>query len=134
MLENYSKLIAIEAETMLGMFRKDIVPAAYTYLHRLADTGRSMKEMCPDVACGQLCVMIEALCGQTDALQSKAALLEGELAAAKQETDVKKAALVFRNRVLPAMDSARAVADSIEQQIGEKYWPYPTYGALLYGV
>ncbi|MDL2324614.1 glutamine synthetase III [Ruminococcaceae bacterium OttesenSCG-928-A16] len=134
MLEGYSKLIAIEAGTMLEMIRKDIVPAAYTYLHRLADTGRSMKEMCPDLVCGQLGGMIEALCGMMDELQDKANALAEELATAKQESDDKKAALLFRKKVLPAMEVARGVADIIEQHIGEKYWPYPTYGSLLYGV
>ena len=132
MLENYAKVITIEADTMLEMSRKDIVPAAYTYLHRLADTGLSIKELCPGSDCEQLGGMVENLCGLTENLQKQAEGLERELAEAKKEQDAKKAALLFRKQVLPAMEAVRSVADSLEEQIGEKYWPYPTYGALLF--
>ena len=134
MLENYAKMISIEAETMLEMIRKDIVPAAYTYLKRLSETGLAMKKFCPDLGCTELGSMVENLYKLTDDLQKKAKNLSEELACTKTKIGAEKAALEFWKNVLPAMEAARTVADAIEEQIGEKYWPYPTYGDLLFGV
>ena len=134
MLEGYCKTINIEAETMVEMIRKEIVPAAYTYLKRLAETGLSMQALCPGLDCGGVGSLVEELNGLVANLQQKNDALCAVAEEARGETDAQQAALVFRNRVLPAMEDARAVADAIEERIGEKYWPYPTYGDLLYGV
>ncbi len=134
MLEGYSKLIAIEADTMVEMVRKDIIPASYTYLKRLAETGLSMQQLLPALSCDGLGRMVEELSALTDELREKATALESACALAKQSAPAQQAALDFRNRVLPAMAAVRQVADAIEERIGEKYWPYPTYGDLLFGV
>ena len=133
MLENYCKLIVIEAETMLEMIRKDIVPACYTYLKRLAETGLSLQKLCPDLDCGGTRAMAAEICTLADDLRGKAETLEqtvGDMPGADAQT----AALYARRSLLPAMEAARAVADTLESRIGEKYWPYPTYGDLLFGV
>ena len=133
MLENYGKLVSIEAETMLEMIHKDIVPACYTYLKRLAETGLSLQSLCPGLDCSGTKAMAAELCSLVDSLQSKAAALEQVVSAVRPD-DAREAALYVRHTLIPAMEAARGVADTLESRIGEKYWPYPTYGDLLFGV
>lgn len=133
MLENYCKLIVIEAETMLEMIRKDIVPACYTYLKRLAETGLSLQKLCPDLDCSGTKTMATEISTLVDDLRGKAETLE-QTVDDMPHADAQTAALYSRHTLLPAMEAARAVADTLESRIGEKYWPYPTYGDLLFGV
>lgn len=134
MLENYCKIISIEADTMLEMIRKDIVPATYTYLKRLSETGLSMREMVPSLSCEGLSAMITRLCSLVEDLEKDTDILLAETEAAGKISDAEEAAMAFRHKVLPAMEKARTTADTLETEIGEKYWPYPTYGDLLYSV
>ncbi|MFV0412869.1 MAG: glutamine synthetase type III, partial [Oscillospiraceae bacterium] len=135
LLENYCKIITIEAETMVEMIRKDIVPASYTYLKRLTETGIATQKLCPGADCGGITEIVEEICALTSSLQAKNAALEKTLAKVKAaEGSEADHAKEFQALVLPAMEDARAVADSIEERIGEKYWPYPTYGELLFNV
>lgn len=92
MLENYGKLVSIEAETMLEMIHKDIVPACYTYLKRLAETGLSLQSLCPGLDCSGTKAMAAELCSLVDSLQSKAAALEQAVSAVRPD-DAREAAL-----------------------------------------
>lgn len=135
LLEHYCKIISIEAGTMVEMIRKDIVPAAYTYLKRLSETGLSMQKLCPTLDCGGIGGMVEELYGLASTLQKKnEALAEALAGVQNSKKDGARLAKLYQTKVLPAMQAARAVADSIEERIGEKYWPYPTYGELLFDV
>ena len=118
---------------MLEMIHKDIVPACYTYLKRLAETGLSLQSLCPGLDCSGTKAMAAELCSLVDSLQSKAAALEQAVSAVRPD-DAREAALYVRHTLIPAMEAARGVADTLESRIGEKYWPYPTYGDLLFGV
>ena len=119
MLENYGKLVSIEAETMLEMIHKDIVPACYTYLKRLAETGLSLQSLCPGLDCSGTKAMAAELCSLVDSLQSKAAALEQAVSAVRPD-DAREAALYVRHTLIPAMEAARGVADTLESRIGEK--------------
>ncbi|MDR1088167.1 MAG: glutamine synthetase III [Coriobacteriales bacterium] len=133
-LETYAKTINIEAETMLEMIRKDIVPAAYTYLKRLSETGLSLRAFDSTLPCDGLQDIVSQLCSQVEALERRAVTLNDELQDVLTISDPTACALACKDRVLPAMEAAREMADELEYGIGEKYWPYPTYGDLLYGV
>lgn len=132
--ENYNKVINIEALTSIEMLRKDIVPAAYTYLKRLSETGLAIKKLIGDSECDTISGTVKELCTLTGELQAKATALEETLAEVQSIEDATEASFAFHNKVLAAMEDARAVADTLESKIGEKYWPYPTYGDLLFGV
>ncbi len=133
-LQTYCKTLTIEAETMLEMIRKDIIPAAYTYLKRLSETGLSLKQFEPNLRCKGLRGIVAQLCGQVEELEERSDELRIVLCKALEVNNPTSAALVFKDTVIPAMEAARNVADVLECSIGEKYWPYPTYGDLLYGV
>jgi len=135
LLENYVKILSIETETMIEMINKDIVPAAYTYLKRLSETGLQLKQLVPELKSIGIVDLIKKISDTTDSLIAKSAEL------AKIYEEVKAAdggaeeeGLAIRKRIVPAMAAARADADYLETLIGEKYWPYPTYGDLLFYV
>ncbi len=133
-LENYCKVIRIEALTMAEMVRKDIIPAAYTYLKRLSETAVAVKTACPELDCAMEINMLKYLRTLTDSLYVNINRLEGILTEAEECGSAEEAALYYRDKVLPVMGELRSAADEIERFVGEKYWPYPTYGELLYSV
>ncbi|WP_455611444.1 glutamine synthetase III family protein [Cloacibacillus porcorum] len=133
-LENYCKVIRIEALTMAEMVRKDIIPAAYTYLKRLSETAVAVKTACPELDCAMEINMLKYLRTLTDSLYVNINRLEGILTEAEECGSAEDAALYYRDKVLPMMGELRSAADEIERFVGEKYWPYPTYGELLYSV
>ena len=133
-LENYCKVIRIEALTMAEMVRKDIITAAYTYLKRLSETAVAVKTACPELDCAMEINMLKYLRTLTDSLYVNINRLEGILTEAEECGSAEDAALYYRDKVLPVMGELRSAADEIERFVGEKYWPYPTYGELLYSV
>ena len=133
-LENYCKVIRIEALTMAEMVRKDIIPAAYTYLKRLSETAVAVKTACPELDCAMEINMLKYLRTLTDSLYVNINRLEGILTEAEECGSAEDAALYYRDKILPVMGELRSAADEIERFVGEKYWPYPTYGELLYSV
>lgn len=135
MMENYSKTINIEALTMLEMLRKEIMPAAYGYIREISETANAAKALCPDITCESELKLVSRLSSLTSALYNKTDLLEKAVHDAHEyEGQVTKQAQYYHDYVFAAMQEARAVADEIEMIAGEKYWPYPTYGDLLFGV
>ena len=134
MLENYCKTVIIEANTMVDMARKQILPAVEGYAAELAGTIAAKRAVSPEIACGyesgllrKLSVLTDQIAVQTDDLE--AAVLE--LAGC---ADTIRESEAIRDNVLGKMASLRAVADEAETQTAEAYWPFPTYGELLYGV
>ena len=118
---------------MAEMVRKDIIPASYTYLKRLSETAVAIKEACPDVDCAMEINMLKHLRGYTDSLYMNLGKLEEALGRVPEAGELEKA-VYYKDSVIPIMDALRAAADEIEKFVGEKYWPYPTYGELLYSV
>ncbi|MCD8234281.1 MAG: glutamine synthetase III [Cloacibacillus porcorum] len=133
-LENYCKVIRIEALTMAEMVRKDIIPAASTNLKRLSETAAAGNPACPELDCAMEINMLKYLRTLTDSLYVNINRLEGILTEAEECGSAEDAALYYRDKVLPVMGELRSAADEIERFVGEKYWPYPTYGELLYSV
>ena len=134
MLENYGKVLSIEALTMVDMVKKDILPAAYTYIKRLSETALAAKSLCPQLTCESETALVSRLSALCNCLYKKADELDKTLLEAKNKTDAAEAAMFYRESVFTAMQELRAVADEMESLVGEKYWPYPTYGALLFSV
>ncbi|MEM1484652.1 glutamine synthetase III [Oscillospiraceae bacterium PP1C4] len=134
LLENYSKVLSIEALTMLDMIKKDILPATYTYIKRLSETAIAVRTLCPDVTCESEIKLVSRLSSLCGCLYTKCDNLEKAVAGAKTYSDPAETASYYRAYVFSAMQELRAVADEIEGLVGEKYWPYPTYGSLLFSV
>ena len=132
MLENYCKTVIIEANTMVDMARKEILPAVETYIADLAGTA------CEKDACGIKPVfekkLLKQLSEYTEEIDSRTDALEKMVGKIHAVSDVTKCAQKIRDELIPAMDVLRKAADGAEQITAAKYWPFPTYGDLLFGV
>ncbi|MBC8530495.1 glutamine synthetase III family protein [Gehongia tenuis] len=134
MLENYSKVVHIEGLTMLEMARRDILPGVLEYVKALADTAAAKKAVLPGDAAGVESALMERLSALAACLARRADALESALMAGKGAEDAAGEARYTRNHVFTAMQELRAVADEMETLTAAKYWPYPTYGELLFSV
>ena len=131
-LENYCKVLKIEALTMIEMAKKDILPAVSTYVRKLAEAV-SCTTSIADVECGFEIDMIRKLTSLSTNMYKKMLSLE-ELMETLPNGEGQETADYYRDTIIPAMNKLRKVADEIETLVGEKYWPYPTYGRMLFAV
>ena len=131
-IENYCKIIRIEALTMIEMAKKDILPAVSTYVRKMAEAVSCARSIA-EVECGFEIDMIKMLTSMSTNMYKKMLSLEELVDAAPQKED-QKLADYYKDTIIPAMDKLRGVADEIESLVGEKYWPYPTYGKMLFAV
>jgi len=134
LLESYSKVIHIEALTMVDMARRKILPAALAYTKAVSDAAAAKKAFSPSVPCETERELVEKLSTLCDAAHRAIAALEAALDDAGSKPDAESTALCYRRTVIPAMDALRAPADALELLVAEDYWPYPSYGQLLFGV
>ncbi|HOO06392.1 MAG TPA: glutamine synthetase III [Ruminococcus sp.] len=133
MLENYVKTVNIEAQTMIDMARKEIIPAVVKFA---ADTASAVSVKCSvaSVACKYEKKLITQLSDLVDEMDDAASVLEGAVAELKQIQVIVDASEFIRDKVLPAMEALRAAADKAEPMTSADYWPFPTYDKLLFGV
>ncbi|MDD5864435.1 MAG: glutamine synthetase III [Firmicutes bacterium] len=134
MLENYCKTVIIEANTMVDMARKQILPAVEGYTADLASSIASKKAVAPELACGYETGLLTKLSGLTDQIAIKTDELEAAVLELKNYTDIKEESCAIRDTILGKMAALRAVADEAETQTSSEYWPFPTYGDLLFSV
>ncbi len=134
MLENYCKVLNIEALTMLEMAKKDIYPAVNGYIVTLCDTVQSKKRISDDIDCAGEQKMIRKLSNKNTELLFKADELEDTLLATKAYENSESLAKFFSDSVIPLMRELRAFADDMEMSVSEKFWPFPTYGDILFSV
>ncbi|MBW7572508.1 glutamine synthetase III family protein [Caproiciproducens faecalis] len=133
-LENYCKQIHIEALTMVDMVKKDIIPAACSYMKDISKEAINKKQLCADISCELEESLLKKLSNLSADLYKKTLVLEDSVVPEKEFKDVLEQAKFYRNTVFVQMEETRVVADEIESLVGEKYWPYPTYGDLLFSV
>ena len=134
MLENYSKTVLIEANTMADMAKKEILPAVEAYAAEIAKTAGLKKAVDETLALTYERKAIAKLSMLTDMIDMKAADLEKEIAKVKTIGEVIPQSYEIRDALIPAMNELRAVCDEAETVTAEKYWPFPNYGDLLFGV
>ena len=134
MLENYAKLINIEALTMIDMVNKDILPAIAAFTKELSDVATSKKALIADIPCTYEEERVARLAALTVSIYQKVSALEEALAAAKKITDTTAMAQAFKNTVLASMQTLRADCDEAECITAKKHWPFPTYSDLLFSV
>jgi len=134
MLENYVKTVNIEGLTMVDMVRKDYLPAIEEYLYTLARAVDSMKAVSSKVKCRYEISTIEKLTDLTDNILTSVELLEEVLEKLKTAGDIFNSSAMVRDELLPAMSTLRGYVDAAEMLTSAKYWPYPSYGKLLFSV
>ena len=131
-LEHYSKIINIEALTMLEMARKQLLPAVNAYMSEVANTAASKLAVSESISVRSETKTLGRLSADADAMSDAIDALQDAVDAAKAlPTEAEKA---FHDNVLPAMDALRAAADDAETLCGEDYWPLPSYSKMLYYV
>ena len=133
MLENYIKTINIEALTMIDMVNKDILPAISAYICDLSKSAEKRAKLLPDFKGGFEEARISALAVLERSVYEKVENLE-ELLVNSEISDSLKKAEYFRSKIFVAMQTLRTDVDAAERITSAKYWPYPSYGELLFGV
>ena len=134
MLDNYCKTVVIEANTMVDMARKQILPAVEAYVKEVSKTAVAKKQFAPDASCEYEKKTVTKLSLLMEQILDKTETLEDEIMKLKFISDVKQESYAIRDSILPKMGELRAVADEAETLTADKYWPFPTYGGLLFGV
>ena len=133
-LEHYSKIINIEALTMLEMARKQLLPAVNSYMSELANTAASKLAVSESISVRSETKTLGRLSADADAMSDAIDTLQDAVDAAKALPSESEKAVAFHDNVLPAMDTLRAAADDAETICGEDYWPLPSYSKMLYYV
>lgn len=133
-LENYSKVLNIEALTMIEMAKRDLLPAVSAYAAELTNTALSKKELSDKIDTTYEEELVAKISKLTAKLYAKTADLEKALAGADKITDSYKNAIYHKDKVFAAMEQLRAVADELETLTSAEYWPIPTYGEILFSV
>ena len=133
-MEHYSKIINIEALTMLEMARKQLLPAVNAYMSEVANTAASKLAVSENLSVRSETKALTRLSADADAMSDAVDELQASVDAAKALSDESAKAVAFHDDVLPKMDALRAAADDAETICGEDYWPLPSYSKMLYYV
>lgn len=134
-LESYSKQINIEALTMIDMAKKNILPAVTSYVRDLTDTALAKKALSDAIPTSVEEDLITSLSNKLVCFSKKTAELEeAVIKASDYSDDSLKYAKYYRETVFALMQELRAVGDAMETETASEYWPYPSYGELLFGV
>ena len=133
-LENYCKTIIIEANTMVDMAKTQIAPAVSAYASELAGTSAAKKALDSALACGYETELVRKLSALTDRIYDGAVAVENSLLSLAAAEDIGEEAALIRDQVLAGMGELRVVCDEAETLTAKRYWPYPSYGDLLFSV
>ena len=133
-MEHYSKIINIEALTMLEMARKQLLPAINSYMSEVANTAASKLAVSESLSVRSETKTLSHLSADADAMSDAIDELQTAVDAAKALFDESAKAVAFHDDVLLKMDALRAAADDAETICGEDYWPLPSYSKMLYYV
>ena len=133
-MEHYSKIINIEALTMLEMARKQLLPAVNSYMSEIANTAASKLAVSESISVRSETKTLTKLSADADAMSDAIDTLQDAVDATKALPTESEKAVAFHDNVLPAMDALRAAADDAETICGEDYWPLPSYSKMLYYV
>jgi len=129
-LEGYNKTINQEGQVTLDIGRRQILPSCLRYQNDLAQSISRVKSVAPDADLKPQIDLLKEISGLISTFKSRLDHLDHELA--HEGNDVLEHAKHFRDRVLPAMNDAREIADKLETVVGNDYWPLPTYAEMLY--
>ncbi len=133
-LENYCKTVNIEALTMVDMTKKEILPAIESYIKELSKTASLKVEAVPGLTSKYESDTISRLSLLSDEIYTAVCDLEKSLVELKTASDITEESVMIRDVILNKMAALRVPCDEAETLTAEKYWPFPTYGELLFGV
>ena len=131
-LENYSKTINIESNTMVEMVQKDLLPSVMSYIEEIASTASLKASVVPGITCESETALITKLSELQDAMTKGLEKLKSDTAKARATEDVLENAKLYQAEVLEDMEELRKSADAAETLIPDDLLPYPTYGKLLF--
>ena len=132
--ENYSKIVNIEALTMIEMATRDIIPAVNAYVAELADTASAKLSVFADVDCSVEKDLVTKLSGLNASAYRNVERLKSAESTAAATADAVTRAELYCNEVIPAMEALRADVDAMEVLTASDFWPLPTYGDLMFNV
>ncbi len=134
-LEHYSKQIRIEALTMIDMAEKRITPAVISFVRELSDAAIAKKSLSASYSVFAETSLIEELSGELEQFVKKTAVLKEAVEnAGKHSSSSQELATYYRESVFAAMEELRVLGDAMERKTSAEYWPYPSYGEILFGV
>lgn len=132
LLENYSKVVNIEALTLVDMLNKQILPASLSFMKELSDTINSKSSCGVQIPCDMEKDLLTKVSTISNKLYVATNKLSEIITEAASKDDVLENATYFKDAILPAMAEARKYADDLEGLVGKEYWPIPTYSDLLF--
>lgn len=133
-LDNYCKVLHIEALTMLDMVWKDILPAVSAYSKKLASTALAKKSLSADIDCSFETELAAKISTLTASAVEKAKALELAVMDSKNINGSLELAKYYKDAVFAAMNELRIVVDELETNTAARFWPYPSYGDILFSV
>ena len=135
-MENYVKTLHIEANTLVEIIQKDLLPSITTYMEKIAQTAALKKSVVPDISVSAEASLLTQLTELSEAMTKDLETLKKDTAMAEYETgkDLLKSAKLYQSVVLSDMEKVRASADAAEVLIPDSILPYPTYGKLLFSI
>ena len=131
-LDSYAKMINIEAETMIMMSRRQILPAVLKYTGSVSASLVSVNDAGASLNCAS--DLLKELCTETDHLKERTDMLADAIAARPAGDLPESAAAYMHDTVLPAMAAVRESADHLERITDRECWPFPTYDELLFSI
>ncbi len=134
LIEKYSKTVNIEALTMSEMTKREIIPAILAYSGELSTIAASKKAVCPTASASAEESLIIRLSELSSRLYDEVGNLDNEISNAAAIEDNTEKANYFRDVIIPEMDKIRELADEAETIVSADFWPYPTYGELLFNI
>ena len=134
LLENYCKVVRIEALTMVDMVQKDILPAVEAYSAAVSGAAATKLALDTDTPCNYEKKLVKKLSALADQMDDKAEKLSLAIVKLKMVDGIEEESATIRDEILPRMNELRVAADEAETVTAAKYWPFPTYGELLFGL
>lgn len=134
LMENYCKVVRIEALTMVDMVQKDILPAVEAYSAAVSGAAAAKLALDTDAPCNYEKKLVKKLSALADQMDDKAEKLSLAMVKLKMVDGIEEEAATIRDEILPRMNELRVAADEAETVTAAKYWPFPTYGELLFGL
>lgn len=132
--ENYAKTVNIEANTMLDMAKRDILPAVIKYAGKLADTLVAKQKLGVDISNDAAKLSFDAVNELCNSLSSATKELEKDMAACPDSSDIVKLAVYFNEQIIPDMQAVRDSADKLETIVDSVDWPFPVYSDLMFNI
>ena len=135
-MENYVKTLHIEANTLVEIIQKDLLPSITTYMENLAQTASLKKSVVPDISVSTEASLLSRLTELAETMTKDLETLKADTAMAEYEVDkdLLKSAKLYQSVVLTDMEKVRVSADAAEALIPDSILPYPTYGKLLFSI